>query len=127
MKNLFLILLCFVFTSSSAQQFIHPGIDQSSKDLEQMKKLVVSGQEPYKSAFERLKAITDTDFKVKAHTQVLRGLMDARTSAAMTFRAAPTWPYNNALVWYITKRQTLCKPGDRDTERLVTYALAFRL
>src|SRR4051812_3092488 len=59
--------------AATAQPFVHPGVDQSAKDLAYMKAKVLKGEEPYKSAFDRLKVATDTAFMVTPFTHVLRG------------------------------------------------------
>ena len=64
---------CCYPLSLTAQPFVHPGINQTSADLDYMRKMVLDGQQPWKDAFDRLKAATDTNFVVKAHTHVLRG------------------------------------------------------
>ena len=72
----FCLLLCLgnLYTPQGfAQAFIHPGIDQNASDLALMKKKVQAGEEPYRSAFNRLKAASDTVFIVTPHTHVLRG------------------------------------------------------
>lgn len=88
-----------------AQHFIHPGIDQNSKDLEQMKKLVLSGTQPYKGAFDRLKAIADSGFIVKSHTHVLRGPYGRPNIGGDDLSRSANMAYNYALVWYITNEK----------------------
>src|SRR6478672_7053896 len=68
-----MLLLILLPRLLAAQQFIHPGISQSAKDLQYMKTLVLKNEEPWKGAFDRLKAATDTGFDVKPFTHVLRG------------------------------------------------------
>src|SRR5215204_423408 len=67
-----IMILAFPF-NALAQQFIHPGIDQSLNDLEYMRSKVVKGEQPWKGGFDRLKAATDTGFVPRPHTHVLRG------------------------------------------------------
>ncbi|MBA2761239.1 MAG: right-handed parallel beta-helix repeat-containing protein [Segetibacter sp.] len=87
---------------SFAQKFIHPGVDQTSKDLEYMKKMVLTGEEPYKSAFKRLKAASDTTFIVRSHTHVLRGPYGRPNIGGDDLSKSANMAYNYALVWYIT-------------------------
>ncbi|MEO6316574.1 MAG: hypothetical protein ABIU63_07755 [Chitinophagaceae bacterium] len=61
------ILIIVLCPPPAAQAFIHPGIDQQAKDLMLMKKKVLAGEQPWKTAFDKLKAATDTSFIVKAH------------------------------------------------------------
>lgn len=86
----------------SAQTFIHPGIDQTSNDLQLMKARVKKGEQPYTDAFERLKAVTDSGFKVKAHTHVLRGPYGKPNIGGDDLSRSANMAYNYALVWYIT-------------------------
>ena len=48
--------------SSSAQKFIHPGINQTAEDLEFMRQQALKGEQPWKDAFDRLKAEADLKF-----------------------------------------------------------------
>ncbi len=85
-----------------SQAFIHPGVDQSAKDLAYVKAQVLKGAEPYKSAFDRLKAATDTPFTVTAHAHVLRGPYGKPNIGGNDLSKGAAMAYNYALVWYIT-------------------------
>jgi parallel beta-helix repeat protein len=105
-RPVFLLLLagmaiCFS-AKIKAQPFIHPGIAQTSMDLAFMKKMVLGGKQPWKSAFDRLKAATDTDFAVKAHTHVLRGPYGKPNIGGDDLSKDANMAYNYALMWYIT-------------------------
>lgn len=108
-NKIFLLLtagMAFFFpVSTIAQPFIHPGIDQASKDLAYMKKMVLAGQQPWKDAFDRLKAAADTSFVVKAHTHVLRGPYGKPNIGGDDLSRCANMAYNYALVWYITRDQ----------------------
>lgn len=86
-----------------AQPFVHPGINQTSADLDYMKKMVLDGRQPWKDAFDRLKASTDTPFSVKAHTHVLRGPYGRPNIGGDDLSRCANMAYNDALVWYITR------------------------
>ena len=105
-RHCVLIIVAFVnlglLPTVSAQKFIHPGIDQTSNDLQLMKASVKKGEQPYKDAFERLKAITDSGFMVKAHTHVLRGPYGKPNIGGDDLSKSANMAYNYALVWYIT-------------------------
>ncbi|HTE27536.1 right-handed parallel beta-helix repeat-containing protein [Flavitalea sp.] len=105
-KAIAICLLFFIFNlctiSGSAQAFIHPGIDQNSNDLALMKKKVQAGEEPYKSAFNRLKTATDTVFKVNPHTHVLRGPYGKPNIGGDDLSRSASMAYNYALMWYLT-------------------------
>ena len=103
MKHLFRILLLIIISIPAfAQKFIHPGINQSASDLALMKKMVLNGQQPYKDAFDRLKAATDTAFQVKPHTHVLRGPYGKPNIGGDELSRSANMAYNYAVVWYIT-------------------------
>jgi parallel beta-helix repeat protein len=103
-------LIVFLFLinpySSLSQQFVHPGIAQRAQDLEHMKKLVLSGSQPYKAAFDRLKSAVDTTFTVKAHTHVLRGPYGRPNIGGDDLSKSANMAYNYALAWYITNNKT---------------------
>ena len=95
-------LRLFVPVSAWSQPFVHPGIDQTSKDLAYMKQQVLKGEQPWKGAFDRLKAIVDTGFTVRAHTHVLRGPYGRPNIGGDDLSKSSNMAYNYALVWYIS-------------------------
>lgn len=108
MRNHFPVIL-IVFTIAStlssdvaAQKFIHPGINQTAADLEYMKKQVLKGEQPWKDAFELLKAAADPDFVVKPYTHVLRGSYGKPNIGGDDLSKGANMAYNCALVWYLT-------------------------
>ena len=111
MKGLFsLILLVSVFISFSpensfAQKFIHPGIGQTSADLEYMKKQVLAGEQPWKDAFDRLKAATNLQFEVKPYTHVLRGPYGKPNIGGDDLSKGSDMAYNCDIMWYITNEK----------------------
>lgn len=90
----------FHFTYS--QSFQHPGIDQNLSDLTMMKKYVLSGQQPYKDAFNKLKEEADKPFTATAHTRVMRGPYGKPNIGGEDLRISANMAYSNALLWYIT-------------------------
>ncbi|GAB2788272.1 hypothetical protein GCM10027275_36410 [Rhabdobacter roseus] len=88
--------------SAFAQKFIHPGIDQSAQDLAYMKQQVLKGEQPWKDAFDRLKAATDLTFEVKPHTHVLRGPYGRPNIGGDDLSKGANMAYNCALLWYLT-------------------------
>lgn len=99
-----IILVCIVYISGVAngQKFVHPGIDQNASDLALLKKLVLSGEQPYKSAFDRLKVIADSGFQVLSHTHVLRGPYGRPNIGGNDLSKSAAMAYNYAIAWYIT-------------------------
>ncbi len=112
---------------SFAQKFIHPGINQTSNDLEYMKKRVLKGEQPYKDAFDRLKASADTAFAVKAHTHVLRGPYGRPNVGGDDLSKSANMPYNYALMWYITNDKTYANKAIEILNALVTLIVGLRL
>jgi parallel beta-helix repeat protein len=100
------VLTSLLSLQLTAQEFIHPGIDQNSKDLGKMKQLVLSGVQPYKSAFDRLKSATDSGFVVASHRHVLRGPYGRPNIGGNDLSKSAAMAYNYALTWYITNDKT---------------------
>ena len=96
----------FLPVGMQAQPFIHPGIDQTAADLAYMKKMVLAGRQPWKDAFGRLKASTDSGFVVRAHTHVLRGPYGRPNIGGDDLSKCASMAYNYALVWYVTRDKT---------------------
>lgn len=107
MRNLMvpLVLLCFLATSFStyAQNFVHPGIDQTGADLNYMREQVLAGKQPWKEAFDRLMAATNLDFEVKTVAHVMRGPYGRPNIGGNDLSKGAITAYNCALLWYITE------------------------
>ncbi|RYZ45589.1 MAG: hypothetical protein EOP49_24940, partial [Sphingobacteriales bacterium] len=97
-----ILLVPFIVT---AQAFMHPGIDQGASDLALMKKKVLAGEEPYASAYKRLKSVCDTVFTVTPHTHVLRGPYGKPNIGGDDLARSASMAYNYALMWYITNEK----------------------
>ncbi len=118
----FIIVALFDIGSPStiwAQNFIHPGIDQSVNDLQLMKARVQEREQPYWDAFDRLKAVTDSGFVVKAHTHVLRGPYGKPNIGGDDLSKSANMAYNYALVWFITNEK---KYANKAIEILNTWS-----
>jgi len=105
MRRLILIsilILVSTATSALAQKFVHPGINQTSADLQYMKKQVLKGVQPWKDAFERLKAATPLNFVVKPYAHVIRGPYGDPNIGGDDLSKGANLAYNCALMWYIT-------------------------
>ena len=104
----YLTLICFsialaLITETNAQKFIHPGINQTTADLEYMRQQVLKGEQPWKDAFERLKSETDLNFEVKTFAHVMRGPYGRPNIGGNDLSKGANMAYNCALLWYITK------------------------
>jgi len=106
-------------TGSLSPAFVHPGVDQSSADLALMKKKVLAGEQPWKDAFDRLKAAADTEFVARAHTHVLRGPYGKPNIGGDDLSKSANMAYNYALVWYVTKDR---KYADKAIDILRTWS-----
>jgi len=109
---IFIVIVGFALTRplrGLAQPFVHPGINQQLKDLAYMKKLVQSGTQPWKDAFERLKIVTDTAFTIKPHVHVLRGPYGKPNIGGDDLSRSANMAYNYALLWYITNDKSYAK------------------
>ena len=107
MKRYFALIYFFIAlalsTEITAQKFIHPGINQTSEDLEYMRQQVLKGEQPWKDAFERLKSETSLDFEVKTFAHVMRGPYGRPNIGGNDLSKGANTAYNCALLWYITK------------------------
>ena len=102
-----------------AQKFLHPGIDLAQSDLDYMKKQVLTGEQPWKDAFDRLRETTNIDFEVKAFAHVLRGPYGKPNIGGDDLSKGSSLAYNCALLWYITGEQ---KYADKAIEVLNTWS-----
>jgi parallel beta-helix repeat protein len=102
---LIIILSPILSSDISAQKFVHPGINQTSGDLAYMKSLILKGEQPYKDAFNRLKAETDTDFEAEPYRHVLRGPYGKPNIGGNDLSKSANMAYNYALMWYITNEK----------------------
>ncbi len=116
MNGKFFSIVLLVFTvhfsflkNTSAQKFIHPGIDQTSADLDYMKKQVLAGEQPWKDAFERLKASTNLQFEIKPFAHVIRGPYGKPNIGGDDLRSGSELAYDCALMWYITNDKAYAK------------------
>lgn len=98
---IFLITMMF-FTELSAQTFIHPGIDMNRDDLELMKSKTLEGVQPWKGAFECLKAETPLSFEVKTYAHVISGPYGKPDIGGSDLSKGAVMAYNCAVLWYIT-------------------------
>src|SRR5690606_30377437 len=100
--RLLLLLLCAT-PLAQAQKFAHPGIHQSAEDLAYMRTQVLKGEQPWKDAFERLKAETDLSFEISPIAHVMRGPYGRPNIGGNDLSRGATMAYRCALMWYITR------------------------
>jgi len=98
-----LILACLLAAlSAQGQPFRHPGINQSAADLARLRELVRSGPEAYRTAFQRLRQASDTNFPVRPQAHVMRGPYGRPNIGGEDLRKGAEMAYNCALMWYLT-------------------------
>lgn len=115
---LFLLLNLIAF-NASGQKFIHPGIDQTSADMAYMKKQVLAGTQPWKTAFDSLKASVNLDKEIKPFAHVVRGPYGKPNIGGDDLSKSANMAYNCTLLWYITNDQ---KYADKATQILNTWS-----
>lgn len=98
-----LLIFLIIPLKISAQEFVHPGINQTSQDLAYMKELILKGKQPWKRAFERLKKETDTNFVAQPFAHVLRGPYGNPNIGGNELMNSANMAYNCAILWYITE------------------------
>lgn len=97
-----LLILLFLSNGIFAQNFIHPGIDQTAEDLVYMKKQVLAGAQPWKDAFERMKGNIDLSLGIKPFAHVQRGPYGKPNIGGGELSRNSNMAYDCALAWYIT-------------------------
>lgn len=100
-----MLVLVFSVSSGMAQKFVHPGIDQTMADMVYMKKQVDTGIQPWKDAFDRLKAASDLQFQATPFTHVLRGPYGKPNIGGDDLSKGSNMAYNCALMGYLTGDQ----------------------
>ncbi len=102
-----LVVLCLASAwTRAATAFVHPGMDQSAKDLQYLKLKVQRGEQPWKGAFEQLKADTDLGFTVKPVTHISQGGYGANDQGGKHLEAGSRLAYDCALLWVLTEDRT---------------------
>jgi len=86
------------------RSIVHPGILQTHADLKFMKAKVMAGEEPWKSAWERLQseASSSLDFKPSPFVHIVRGAFGAGQKGGAELTASAAAVNSHVLQWYIT-------------------------
>jgi parallel beta-helix repeat protein len=71
-----------------------------------MRSLVLKGEQPYKAAYDKLKAAADTSFIPKPFAQVLRGPYGRPNIGGAELSRSAHMAYNYAILWYITNERS---------------------
>jgi parallel beta-helix repeat protein len=97
------VVLVFISYNVFSQNFVHPGINQTKADLEFMRKQVLSGEQPWKDAYEHLKAKADLTFSPVTFAHVMQGPYSKPDIGGKELSQSAEMAYNCALVWYISQ------------------------
>lgn len=99
---LLMITMGYALPRAYGQSFVHPGIDQSGKDLAYLKQLIRENRQPWKSAYDQLIKATDTTFVAHPYAHVMRGPYAIPNIGGDALSQSATVAYNCALLWYLT-------------------------
>jgi parallel beta-helix repeat protein len=99
----FIAVLFASYTPGFSKSFIHPGIDMNRVDLEYMRKQVHAGAQPWKEAYDLLKAETPVDFQPEPFAHVIRGPYAKPDIGASELSKSSRMAYSSAILWYISR------------------------
>jgi hypothetical protein len=90
---------------------VHPGILQTRADLEFMKAKVKAGEEPWKSAWDRLQAEpgSSLDFKPAPFAHVIRGASGAGQKGGGELSRSAAAVSSQVLQWYVTGNEAYAR------------------
>jgi hypothetical protein len=102
-----LLLLVLAALAPAQAGFVHPGITQNRQELEFMKQKVLAGEQPWKGAWDRLRAAnySSLNFQPKPFAHVIRGPYGKPKIGADELASSATASYSHALQWYVTGDQ----------------------
>ena len=103
--------------------FKHPGMYQSGDDLAYMRTMIERGAEPWKSAFEKLKARATLDYEPKPVAYISVGAYGTNNIGGREFSQGARAAYDHALMWYITGDR---RHADKAVEILNAWAYTLR-
>ncbi len=86
---------------------VHPGILQTHADLEFMKAKVKAGEEPWKSAWDRMQASAGSslDFKPQPSAHIIRGAFGAGQKGGAELSASASAVSSHVTQWYVTGKE----------------------
>ena len=98
-------------TGASQHGLVHPGILQTRADLEFMKAKIKAGEEPWKSAWERLQADPDSwlDFKPAAFAHIIRGAYGAGQKGGAELTASASAVNSHVIQWVVTGNEAYAR------------------
>lgn len=103
-----LVLLLIAFeVAASAQTFRHPGLLHSKAELEFIKQKLAAGEQPWKTAWERLQAseVASLDYAPKPFAKVVRGVRNNPDIGSSNMSNDAASAYAHALQWSLTGKR----------------------
>jgi hypothetical protein len=90
--------------AAKPKEFVHPGMLQNRADLDFMKAKVSGGEQPWKGAWDRLRAqpYSSLDFTPKPAEHVIRGPYGRPSIGSNELIASANAAESHALQWYVT-------------------------
>src|SRR5579872_3650906 len=94
-----------VSADARPKPFVHPGLTQTRQDLDFMREKVLHGEEPWKSAYDRLcaQSFSRLDFQPKAIAHIIRGPYGNPSVGDRDLMASANAAYSQALQWFVTR------------------------
>ena len=96
---------------SVAKPFVHPGLLHSRVELEFIKQKVAAGEEPWKTAWEKLRASASAslDHKPRPRAEVVRGPYNNPNIGSSELSGDASAAYTHALQWSLTGNEAHAK------------------
>ncbi len=97
--------------NAARHSIVHPGILQTRSDLEFTKAKVKAGEEPWKSAWDRLQAEPNSslDFKPKPFAHIIRGAYGAGQVGGAELTASANAVNSHVLQWFFTGNEAYAR------------------
>jgi hypothetical protein len=97
--------------SAAHHPIVHPGILQTRADLEFMKAKVKAGEEPWKSAWDRLQADPNSslDFKPQPFAHIIRGAYGAGQKGGAELTTSAGAVNSHVLQWVVTGNEAYAR------------------
>ena len=97
--------------AATPRSIIHPGILQTRADLDFMRTKIKAGEEPWKSAWDRLQAEPNSslDFKPQPFAHIIRGAYGAGQKGGAELSASAEAVNSHVLQWYVTGNEAYAR------------------
>ena len=108
MQKFFLLILFIVLSPIlRGQDFVHPGMLHTNADLKAIKERVLSGKEPWKTAWRQLKSseLASLDYRPKPFRVVSNGPYNRPDIGGSDFVRDGAAAYTMALLWYVEREK----------------------